>query len=256
MENKEKDFKLANVIDKFEIARKKNKIQNTCFFNEQEILQVEKEIRMYNNYFFFGGYEEATRKILIVHPEKFTKEIAEKNIENIIKVINIKLPNEQIGVYTHSDYLSCLMKLGLERERFGDIIVFEDEAYIIVLKENAEYIRENLSHLTRLKKSSIEIKEVVEIRVKPQEYEEIRIVISSERLDNFVAELAKCSRKIAEEYILSERVLVNNQLETKNSKQIKEKDVITIRGKGKYVVDEFAGTNKKERKIYIIKKYK
>ena len=53
MENKEKDFKLANVIDKFEIARKKNKIQNTCFFNEQEILQVEKEIRMYNNYFFF-----------------------------------------------------------------------------------------------------------------------------------------------------------------------------------------------------------
>ena len=33
MEKKEKDFKLANVIDKFEIARKKNKIQNTCFFN-------------------------------------------------------------------------------------------------------------------------------------------------------------------------------------------------------------------------------
>ena len=250
MENKEKDFKLANVIDKFEIARKKNKIQNTCFFNEQEILQIEKEIRMYNNYFFFGGYEEAARKILIVYPEKFTKEIAEKNLENIIKVINIKLPNEQIGVYTHSDYLSCLMKIGLERERFGDIIVFEEEAYIIVLKENAEYIKENLSHLTRLKKSSIEIKEVVEIRVKPQEYEEIRI------LDNFVAELAKCSRKIAEEYILSERVLVNNQLETKNSKQIKIKDIITIRGKGKYIVDEFIGTNKKERKIYSIKKYK
>ena len=156
----------------------------------------------------------------------------------------------------HSDYLSCLMKLGLERERFGDIIVFEDEAYIIVLKENAEYIKENLGHLTRLKKSNIEIKDITEIKVKPQEYEEIRIVISSERLDNFVAELAKCSRKIAEEYILSERVLVNNQLEIKNSKQIKTKDIITIRGKGKYIVDEFLGTNKKERKIYNIKKYK
>ena len=256
MENKEKDFKLANVIDKFEIARKKNKIQNTCFFNEQEISQVEKEIRKYSNYFFFGGYEEAARKILIVYPEKFTKEIAEKNLENIIKVINIKLPNEQTGVYTHSDYLSCLMKLGLERERFGDIIVFEDEAYIIVLNENAEYIKENLSHLTRLKKSNIEIKNIAEIKVKQQEYEEIRIVISSERLDNFVAELARCSRKIAEEYILSEMVLVNNQLEIKNSKQIKPKDIITIRGKGKYIVDEFLGTNKKERRIYSIKKYK
>lgn len=92
--------------------------------------------------------------------------------------------------------------------------------------------------------------------MKPQEYEEIRIVISSERLDNFVAELAKCSRKNAEGYILSERILVNNQLETKNSKQIKIKDIITIRGKGKYIVDEFLGTNKKERKIYSIKRYK
>ena len=148
------------------------------------------------------------------------------------------------------------MKLGLERERFGDIIVFEDEAYIIVLNENTEYIKENLRHLTRLKKSNIEIKNIAEIKVKPQEYEEIRIVISSERLDNFVAELARCSRKIAEEYILSEGVLVNNQLEIKNSKQIKLKDIITIRGKGKYIVDEFDGTNKKERRIYSIKKYR
>lgn len=256
MENKEKDFKLANVIDKFEIARKKNKIQNTCFFNLQEAIKIEKEINKYKNYFFFGGYEMAERKILIVYPEKFNKEIAIKNLDNIIKAINIKVPNEQIGIYTHSDYLSCLMKLGLERERFGDIIVFEDEAYIIVLKENADYIKENLSHMTRLKKAFIEVKNIQEIKIKPQEYEDMRIVVSSERLDNFVAELAKCSRNKAEEYILSEKVLLNNQTEIKCSKQIKEKDIITIRGKGKFIIDEFNGTNKKDKKIYIVKKYK
>lgn len=147
------------------------------------------------------------------------------------------------------------MKLGLERERFGDIISFEDEAYIILLSENAEYVKENLKLLTKFKKSKIEIINIDEIKIKPKEFEEFKIVVSSNRLDNFVSEIAKASRNKAEEYILSERVLVNNIVELKVSKKIKVKDKITIRGEGKFIVDEFVGNNKKEREIYIIKKY-
>ena len=33
------------------------------------------------------------------------------------------------------------MSFGLERERIGDIIVYENLAYIIVLKQNSEYIK-------------------------------------------------------------------------------------------------------------------
>ena len=147
------------------------------------------------------------------------------------------------------------MKLGLERERFGDIICFENEAYVIVLEENAEYIKENLSHLTKFRKSRIEIINLGELKIKPKEFEEFKIVVASNRLDNFVAEIAKNSRSKAEEYILSERVFINELVELKVSKKVKVKDKITIRGKGKFIVDEFIGTNKKEREIYIIKKY-
>lgn len=202
-----------------------------------------------------GGYEDAERLVLIVYPEKFNEEIVKDNLNNILKVIKIVLPNELVGKYNHSSYLGSLMKLGLERERFGDIICFDDEAYIIVLSENVEYIKENLSHLTKFKKSKIEIIDIDELKTKPKEFEEIKVVIASNRLDNFVAELAKASRGKAEEYILSERVFVNEMLELKVSKKIKVKDKITIRGKGKFIIDEFIGTNKKEREIYLIKKY-
>lgn len=173
----------------------------------------------------------------------------------IFKAIKVKLPNELVGKYNHSSYLGSLMKLGLERERFGDIICFEDEAYVILLSENAEYVKENLSHLIKFKKALIEIVEIDEIKIKPKEFEEFKIVISSNRLDNFVSEIIKCSRSKAEEYILSERVFINSVCELKNSKKLKVEDIITIRGKGKFIIEEFIGQNKKEREIYLIKKY-
>ena len=147
------------------------------------------------------------------------------------------------------------MKLGLERERFGDIIVFDKEAYVIVLTENAEYICHNLKLFSKFKKSKIQIIELSDIKTKEICFEEVNLVVASERLDNFVAEIVKCSRSKAEEWILSERVLVNHVIETKQSKTIKLKDILTIRGKGKFIVDELIGTNKSGRKKYLLKKY-
>lgn len=116
-------------------------------------------------------------------------------------------------------------------------------------------MKENLSHLTKFKKAKIDIINIDEIKIKPKEFEDLKIVVASNRLDNFVAEISKSSRSKAEEYILSERVFVNELVELKVTKKIKEKDKITIRGKGKFLVDEFVGTNKKGKEIYSLKKY-
>lgn len=252
-----KNYMIANIKDKINLAKKRNKIQNTQFFSEAEKMLIEKELKKYKveNYLFFGGYEASERNILIIYPEKFSEEIVRDNLNLIVKVIRIKLPNELVGEYNHSTYLSSLMKLGLERERFGDIIYFDDEAYIILLNENVEYVRESLSNFTRFKKAKIDIIELDELKIKPREFEELKIVIASNRLDNFVAEIAKSSRNKAEEYILSERVFINEFVELKVSKKLKVKDKITIRGKGKFIIDEFVGTNKREKEIYLIKKY-
>lgn len=253
----DKNYLYANVKDKIKLAKKRNKIQNTQFYTINEKMLIEKELKIEKeqNYFFFGGYVDSEREILIVYPEKFNEEIAKNNLTNILKCIRIVLPNELIGKYNHSSYLGSLMKIGLERERFGDIICFESEAYILVLNENAEYIKESLRNLVKFKKAQIDVINIEEIKIKPREFEEIKIIIPSNRLDNFVAELSKSSRGKAEEYILGERVLVNNITELKNSKKIKIGDIITIRGKGKFIIEEFIGTNKKEKEMYLVKKY-
>lgn len=112
----EKNFIIANVRDKINLAKKRNKIQNTCFYTTSEKMMLEKELNYVlkeENYFFSGGYDGAEREILILYPEKFNEDIAKDNLKSILKAIRIKLPNELTGKYNHGTYLASLMKLRL-----------------------------------------------------------------------------------------------------------------------------------------------
>ena len=59
------------------------------------------------------------------------------------------------------------------------------------------------------------------------EFEEYNIIVTSLRLDNFVAELANCSRTNASDMIIEGRVFVNSINEFKDSKKINIGDLIT-----------------------------
>lgn len=257
MENKDENkLLITKTFDQIRITKTKNKIMSSEFLNEYQISFIEKELikTKENRFFFFGGYLESARKILITYPEKIEKEEALKNINNIICAIKIELPNEIKGLLKHKDYLGTIMSFGLVRERIGDIIVYENLAYIIVLKQNSEYIKNELKQEKRFKKANIEIIDVNQIQVKPIEFEIINISVNSLRLDNLVSELLKTSRKIAQEKIEQEKVFVNYKAETKNTKIIKVNDILVIRGNGKYIIEEFLGENKKRKRSNKSKK--
>lgn len=249
---------IAKLLDKIKTSKKANKIVNTEFLSiyQKQIIQKKLNELDIKNYIFFGGYDEAEGQILIIYPEKFDLDIVVNNIKNIIKVIKIVLPKELEGKYSHRDYLGSVMQMGLNRNRIGDIIVYSNKTYIIVLKENAEYLINYLNNLTKFRKSQIELIDYPDIEVKPIEYEDFNILINSMRLDNFVSEIANISRSKAEEMLKQEKIYINSKVETKSSKAVKEKDIIVIRGKGKYFVDKILGENKKEKIIVNIKKYK
>jgi len=249
---------LAKLNDKIRLCRTRKKIVNTEFLNmyKEEIIRKELQRIKEKNYIFTGGYEEAESKILIIYPEKLTKEIVEKNINNIIRAIRIELPNEQKGKYEHRDYLGTIMQFGLTRERIGDIIVHNDKAYVVILGENAEYVKDSLLTTTKFKKSKIEIIDVNEIEVKEAEFEEIKITVNSPRLDNFVSEIAKTSRNETTKLIESEQVSVNCKIESRQSRTVEQGDVLIIRRKGKFIVDQFKNINRKGKQVVIIKKYK
>ena len=158
--NSEYKLLVAKLIDKYEFSKNKNKITYTDFLNISEVSVVksilkEEKIR---NYIIYGVRENADRCLLIFYPEKFSKEIVEKNFEKIFKVIRIELLNNI--KYEHREFLSGIMKLGIKREKIGDIVVTSFGADVIVLSEVAEILLNDLKILTRFRKAEITIKNI------------------------------------------------------------------------------------------------
>lgn len=256
--NKEEDrLLIAKVLDKIEFAESKNKITNTDFLDMYQKNLVQKLLNSikYDNFLFFGGNKNSERTVAIFYPDKFSKNIVEKNYDNIMGIVEIILPNDLYEKYTHRDYLGGLMKLGIKREKIGDIVVFNEGAHIIVLNEIINFVEENVSSLTRFSKSSVNIKKIEELYEQEIKTEEMQIIVSSLRLDNIVSEIARTSRAKAEEIIIQARVFVNFENIVKNSKILKEADIITIRGKGRFKIQEIIGNTKKGRFIVRIEKY-
>lgn len=248
---------LAQILDKIEDVAQKEKLEFTDFLDMYQISLVEgflKKIK-YKNYKLYGGYESAERKILIIYPEKYDDKMLEKNYSKMLKVIRITLPEEEKGKYSHRNYLGGIVKLGLKREKVGDILVSDDGADIVVVDNFATILKEQLPSLTRFENSKIEIDEIQNLREKEIKIEEIKIIVPSLRLDNFVSDLARTSRSKAVEIIKQERVFINGQNETKTSKQVKQNDIITIRGKGRFIVKEFTGNTRSGRTVVLIEKY-
>ena len=238
---------LSQVLDKIEFSKTRERIEYTDFLDMYQISLVENFLRKisFENYQLFGGYAESERKILIAYPEKYNERMIDR----------IELPEEEQGKYSHRNYLGGIVKLGLKREKVGDILVSNDGADIIVVEDFAEILRKELPSLTRFENSKIAIEEISNIRKKEVKIEEVSIIVPSLRLDNIVSDLARTSRSKAAQIISQERVFINGQNETKLSKQLKLNDVITIRGKGRFVIKEFAGTTRSGRTVVRIEKY-
>lgn len=255
--NQDERLLVAKVLDKLEFIKIKNKIECTDFLNlyEQELIQKLMKKLHFKNYYFFGGSEISERKVVIFYPEKLTKEMCEKNHKNIISIIRIELPKELEDEYNHSTYLGAIMKLGIEREKVGDIFAKTISADIIVKNEILKFLVQNLNSLTRFEKAQIEEKNIDELAKTGINKIEISAIVASLRLDNIVTVFAKTSRSKAVDIINQERVFVNYKLETKSSKQVNEGDVITIRGKGRFEFKEISGNTKKGRYVIKIDKY-
>lgn len=255
---KDTEYKMliAKLIDKYEVCKTKNKITYTDFLHISErsiVEKVLKEERIFN-FVFYGGKEEADRSVLIFYPDKINEEMLLKNYEKIFNVIRIKLPNNI--EYEHREFLSGIMKLGIKREKFGDIIVTDFGADIIVFSEISKILAEDLKGLTRFRKSEIEIVLINELTYVEPEFEKFNVIVSSLRLDNFVSELANSSRTRASEIINEGKVFLNSINEFKDSKKIEINDIITIRGKGKFIFDGIEKETKSGKFLVNIRKYK
>ncbi len=257
---KEEDRLLVSkLLDKIEFTIKRNSVEYTDFLDmrQRQLLEkVLKEIK-YTNYVAYGGYKTAERTIIILYPVKLEEVFKEERFDynTILGVIRILLPNELKRMYSHRDYLGGIIKIGMNREKVGDIITSIDGADLIVLKDAEKYILRGLKELTRFSKAEFEEIQLAELKIEEPKTQKVNIIIPSMRIDSVVSEIIRTSRAKATDIIKEERVFVNHELITKGAKEVKTEDIITVRGKGRFKVGQIVNNTKKGNLILEIEKY-
>lgn len=196
-----------------------------------------------------GGYELAERRMFCFHSHD-----AYCEADFPITTVKILVKNTKYcDKLTHRDYLGAILNLGIERSKLGDIIVEFPAAYLFCKNDIAEYIATNLVKV-RHTQVSCTIVEKQEFTASPK-YEEIRKTVSSTRLDAIIAVAFQGSRSSLSGLIAGEKVFVNGKMISSNSYLVKEGDVISVRGYGKFRFQETQAQTKKGRTYVLLQKF-
>lgn len=222
----------------------------STFLNEAQQATVEREIGSpvgYNTG-FFGGYAEAGRKLFGVFPEW----LQASDEEYPVSVLKIRKTYKR--ELTHRDYLGTVLSTGIERECVGDIVVDEDVAYVYVLSEMADYIALGMDKIANVG-VKVSVEKPSDIVLPEQKFEILNTVAASERADAVLAAALNVSRKLASELIKNEKVSLNHLPMTNVSKTLKEGDLLSVRGYGRFIFSEIGGGTRSQRIHIKIKKY-
>ena len=189
----------------------------------------------------FGGYENAERQMVAFHPDAlaFTWEYPIDCLKIEPKAIKF---SESL---THRDYLGALLNLGIERSVIGDIVVQEKAAWFFFHNKMTDFFLDNLC---RVRHTNILITKVDDPDELPRpKLEAINGTCASVRLDSLISLAFKASRSSMVSYIEGGQVFVNGKLITSNGYEPKEGDIISVRGKGRFIFDGMSHQTKKGR---------
>ena len=154
---------------------------------------------------------------------------------------------------THRDFLGAVLNLGIERSRTGDILLEEHRAYLFAQTEIAELVSRELSNV-RHTPVKCRLTELEGVEYVPRT-EAVRGTVSSVRLDSLLPLAFSSSRSRLSGLIEGAKVFVNGKLITSNGYQVKETDLISVRGMGKFRYIGTGGKTKKNRLSVEIERY-
>ena len=212
-------------------------------------------------------YSNSTNFVEIKYLNRVKKEL--KNVKyNIYEpfsgatkiILYNKMPNIKIyeiissNDLRHQDILGTLYSLNISDEMFGDVVIWNNRYFIIILSSIDNYIKSNLTSIRNSKVDLIE-KDPYYLRDYKQEYEECIIIVPSIRVDVIVSKIINSSRSNALEKIKNGDIYLNYELLTKPTYMLRENDIFSIRKYGKYKFNGIINETKKGNIIVNISKY-
>lgn len=155
---------------------------------------------------------------------------------------------------THSMILGSIMALNIKNDIIGDIII-DKNYYVVVMEHMKNYLINNLLQIGR---EIVDLEEVSFDEIKNYEilYSNITITVSSLRIDVVIARIIGTSRGIVLEKFKNKEIFLNYNILNKINYNLKEEDVFSIRGYGKYKFTRNISKSKKDKYIIECMKYK
>ena len=239
---------LAKVWDKIVPGMDRNIPANSCFLSPREQMLVQYLFGQQEGLQFFGGYNDAERKMLIYLPEYMMPESAGE------MMVCLRGTFYQQDILTHRDFLGALMGIGIRRETVGDICVNKGSCDFFVSPEIAPYVLQNLESAGRTKLKMVQIP-LWEAQIPQPETIEIRDTVASLRLDSILSSGFRVARSVATEYIASGKAAINGLPCEKPDKLLQQGDKISVRGMGKIQLTTVNGQTKKGRISVVIDRY-
>ena len=194
---------------------------------------------------FCGGHADAEREILLMGPDFLPDEALEER--DWISALEIRCS----GYGTppdHRSYLGALMSLGIKRETVGDILCMEGGAAVFVTPAVSAFLLSDPPPLLSVGRERVWVlpADPEKIAEWKRKFDEMTVVVASMRLDCIVAEIANTSREKAKGLIQRGEVQRNHRECTEVSQICVTDDVLSVRGHGKYRIQDI-GSTKKER---------
>jgi len=245
---------LAQFIDKAAQCARSNIPTATAFLNPRQQMLATQIARQTNcgEHLFFGGHEEAERRIALFLPDWVEPDQAAEYAP--IKVLRITWAAQAKAALSHRDFLGALMGCGIQRDAIGDIFVRELACDLIVTESISPFIEQNLVSVGRANVSISEI-QPEEIELLERKVRIIRDTVASLRLDAVVSTGFSMSRERAQELIRTGHAVLNNLLCEKPDRTVSEGDVVSARGFGKFKLVSCGNVSKKGRIWIEVERY-
>lgn len=211
------------------------------FLDEREAALARRLVRSegFVNGCFWGGYEDSERVMFGAFPDYLEPDPA------LFPLQAITLRFRPCDSLNHRDFLGAFLGAGLQRNTLGDILPEEGRCVCFAREEAAAFL---LSQITRIGRVGVKLQPgFAEPLPQGKGFAPFQGVIASPRLDCVVAAATGQSREKASRMVAAGLVMKNHEPLESPSASVEEGDVLSIRGKGRYLIDRLGPVTKKGR---------
>lgn len=237
----EESILLSNVLSWAEVANEKHFSKFSFFLDErqQELCKRALASQKLDNYKFWGGFDEATRKVIGLFPND------EKLDADDYPVKSLRFTFRKEDKLTHRNFLGTLMSLQIERKCVGDILVGEGSANVIVVDSVADRVLDEIFKVGGVGvKCAIGFDKSIKAEFKT---ETINGTVASLRADCLFSLAARLSREKAASLIKMRGISIEHMLTYRPDTRIEQGQSFSVKGFGKFILRSVYGVSKKDR---------